>query len=454
MFDRASKLEKALLRYPRAPIFARLADHYLRKGRLLRAQVLCEEGCERFPQYATGFFILSRCYERQRMWEEARSALDRGLRVDPDNPAGYRRLSRVYRELGNTTLALKCIERAVALDPLSRTLTDELEQLARLARAQVRSPAQPTVIPEVAPAAEMPAGADGVDVAASAVTPSGDVGIFDDDGLGDADVAVLADAPAASLDANAESLSAQPPPGAGPAEAEAESVEPFGALQSLPEWETDAEGGPESAGAGIGERPREPSRDEAASAEPAARPAATAGSDEVAALGAGLFDDDVPEVRAETDPGVRGAQPQTAAGGPVVRPVPQLSTVSTGRREPPRPPLPTEPPGRVLPPAESAPEPRAETLVARFASRDEGLLIDLLRQIDPVPAVAGADPEPADDADVGPVPTVTLAELYRTQGFPERAFQIYRRVLDADPDNEAARQGAAMLGDTRSEPRK
>ncbi|MDP6019237.1 MAG: tetratricopeptide repeat protein, partial [Candidatus Latescibacteria bacterium] len=91
MFDRAPKLEKAFRRYPQTPLFARLADHFLRRGRLMQAQALCEEGCERFPAYPTGFIVLSRCFERQRMWEEARIALDRSLRLDPDNPAAYRR---------------------------------------------------------------------------------------------------------------------------------------------------------------------------------------------------------------------------------------------------------------------------------------------------------------------------------------------------------------------------
>ena len=138
MFERAPKLENTFRRYPQAPLFARLADHYLRKGKLMRAQALCEEGSDRFPSYPTGFFVLSRCYERQRMWEEARTALDHGLRLDPDNPAGYRRLAHVYREMGNETLALKCLERAAALDPLSETLGFELEQMLTAVRNGAR----------------------------------------------------------------------------------------------------------------------------------------------------------------------------------------------------------------------------------------------------------------------------------------------------------------------------
>ncbi|MBT3342887.1 MAG: tetratricopeptide repeat protein [Gemmatimonadetes bacterium] len=144
MFERSAKLEKVFRRHPGAPVFARLAEHALRRDRLMRAQVLCEEGCERFPDYPTGHVVLGRVYETQGLWEEARAAYDQGLRLDPDQPAVYRRLSRVYCELGNTTLALKCLESAARLDPLSESVSRQLEEMAAVARAQtpVETPVQ------------------------------------------------------------------------------------------------------------------------------------------------------------------------------------------------------------------------------------------------------------------------------------------------------------------------
>ncbi len=135
MFERATKLEKVFRRHPETPVFARLAEQALRKGRLMRAQVLCEEGCERFPDYPTGHVILGRVYETQGLWEEARTAFDQGLRLDPDQPAVYRRLSRIYSELGNPTLALKCMESAAHLDPLSDSVSAQLRRLADQTRA-------------------------------------------------------------------------------------------------------------------------------------------------------------------------------------------------------------------------------------------------------------------------------------------------------------------------------
>ncbi len=129
MFSRAAKLEKACSQNPDAPLFARLADLYLHRGMAHRALALCEQGCERFPDYSTGYVILSKCYEAQRELEAARIAIDKALRLDPENPGGFVHLSRIYQNLGIPTLALKSLQQAASLDPFSEDLSAQLDQL-------------------------------------------------------------------------------------------------------------------------------------------------------------------------------------------------------------------------------------------------------------------------------------------------------------------------------------
>lgn len=44
-----------------------------------------------------------------------------------------------------------------------------------------------------------------------------------------------------------------------------------------------------------------------------------------------------------------------------------------------------------------------------------------------------------------PLTTSTLAELYVSQGFPEKAIEIYRRIVSADPQNQEAVSRLAVL---------
>jgi tetratricopeptide (TPR) repeat protein len=436
MFERAPKLEKTFRRYPQAPLFARLADHYLRKGRLMRAQALCEEGCERFPSYPTGFFVLSRCYERQRMWEEARTALDHGLRLDPDNPAGYRRLALVYREMGNETLALKCLERAAALDPLSETLGFELEQMLTAVRNGARRGA-------VTPVAEVPAPTPEPTSSVTAMAPEpppseptsplpAEPPPTVSEGVQSPPDAVPAvDEPTSAPEPEAETDDARDGEAASELVAEQdeglfdevgqdeemsneeemsndETVdEPFGQVQIQPEWE---DGGAE---AGEDSEP-----DDIDESEPAPVEEEPPGDDEVAALGEGLFEDD-------------------DASPPAPEPVPpaRLSPTRTASKPVSK---------RASPPA----EPERLAGVSQLPGRHTKELTALLLEFDLDSADSAEETEDEIEALAEPVATLTLADLYARQGHHEQALEIYQRILSADPDNAAARRGGANLSAT------
>ena len=130
MANSTAKLEKALRRDPDSPRFARLADRYLKRGRTKRALELCQKGCEDFPDYATGFIVLSKCYEKQGALEEAREAISQALRLDPENPSGYKRLAHLFEQLGVTPLALQSLRQAEYLDPFDTSLAERIDRFA------------------------------------------------------------------------------------------------------------------------------------------------------------------------------------------------------------------------------------------------------------------------------------------------------------------------------------
>ena len=154
MANPIAKLEKAFRREPDAPLFARLADLYLDKGRTERALSLCEEGCANFPDYSTGFVVLSKCYEKQGEIEKAREAMGHALRLDPENPGSYKRLSRLFQQLGVAPLALQSLQQATHLDPFDESIGEQIDQLTYADRKEAT---EDTPAAEVVPLTESPA---------------------------------------------------------------------------------------------------------------------------------------------------------------------------------------------------------------------------------------------------------------------------------------------------------
>ena len=130
MANSIAKLEKAFRRDSDFPHFARLADRYLKRGRTKRALELCQKGCEDFPDYATGFVVLSKCYEKRGALEEAREAMSQALRLDPENPSGYKRLAHLFEQLGVAPLALQSLRQAAYLDPFDASLAERIDHFA------------------------------------------------------------------------------------------------------------------------------------------------------------------------------------------------------------------------------------------------------------------------------------------------------------------------------------
>ncbi len=160
MANPIAKLEKAFRREPDAPLFARIADLYLDKGRTERALSLCEEGCANFPDYSTGFVVLSKCYEKQGEVEKAREAMGHALRLDPENPGSYKRLSRLFQQLGVAPLALQSLQQATYLDPFDESIEEQIDQLTYADRKEATEDSlatevvPPTEEPDISPAVE------------------------------------------------------------------------------------------------------------------------------------------------------------------------------------------------------------------------------------------------------------------------------------------------------------
>ena len=178
MANPIAKLEKAFRREPDAPLFARLADLYLDGGQTERALSLCEEGCANFPDYSTGFVVLSKCYEDQGEVEKAREAMDHALRLDPENPGSYKRISDLFQRLGVARLALQTLQQAAYFDPFDDTLNEQIDKLTYTARKDATEDdpaAEVTLLPEINKSPVVATSADALTAGASEQAPVNEV---------------------------------------------------------------------------------------------------------------------------------------------------------------------------------------------------------------------------------------------------------------------------------------
>ncbi len=68
-------LEAHLSANPASPLFARLAEQFLRNGEVSRAERLCERGLEIYPHYPTAMLVYSRCLAARGRYAEALDAI-------------------------------------------------------------------------------------------------------------------------------------------------------------------------------------------------------------------------------------------------------------------------------------------------------------------------------------------------------------------------------------------
>jgi tetratricopeptide (TPR) repeat protein len=65
------QIEQRLKEEPSSPLSVRLASLYVARGRLEEARKLCIEAIEQYPNYATAFAVLARCYAAEKQYEPA-----------------------------------------------------------------------------------------------------------------------------------------------------------------------------------------------------------------------------------------------------------------------------------------------------------------------------------------------------------------------------------------------
>ena len=116
---------------PTSRVFAPLAEAYRRMGRVDEAIDICKEGLEHHPDFHGGRVALAKCYVDKRMFDEARSELDRVIQTVPENLLAQRLLGDCYLALDNKPAALHCYKMALLLSPSDVSLAEKVHGLER-----------------------------------------------------------------------------------------------------------------------------------------------------------------------------------------------------------------------------------------------------------------------------------------------------------------------------------
>ena len=120
-------LESRLRDNPKSLHFARLADHYLKQGRIDEAIELCLEGINHHPSYVTGNFILAKAYLAKGEREKAESEYKKVLTHDQQYLAAHRELGDLMAKTGWENKAIMHYKTILRIDPLD----EETRQMLR-----------------------------------------------------------------------------------------------------------------------------------------------------------------------------------------------------------------------------------------------------------------------------------------------------------------------------------
>ena len=124
------KVKSLMGKSPNTPQFGRLAEQMRLNGHAQKGIRFCKEGLKHRPGYATGHYVLARCYMDENQISEARESLVEALRFGPHHVAVITELAALYHNEGNENQALYYYRQALAIDPLNRRIRNLVDTLA------------------------------------------------------------------------------------------------------------------------------------------------------------------------------------------------------------------------------------------------------------------------------------------------------------------------------------
>ncbi len=131
------KYEETLAKDPGSYCFAPLAELY-RKLKLFDDAInVAKKGCEVHPEYVGGYLALGRAYGDKGMKQECKEALEKVVKVTPDNLLAQKMLSQIYLDADDAVSAERTLRTILTLYPDEMESKIMLDSLLRTSRVGV-----------------------------------------------------------------------------------------------------------------------------------------------------------------------------------------------------------------------------------------------------------------------------------------------------------------------------
>ncbi|MBN2028949.1 tetratricopeptide repeat protein [bacterium] len=122
-------LEERLKENPKSLLFARLADIYIRRGRIDEAIDLCSQGIQHHPYYLTGNYILGKAYDLKGEQDKAEAEYKKVLLHDSHYLAAHKALGDMMLAMGWEDKAALHYREIIRIDPLEEEVHELLNSL-------------------------------------------------------------------------------------------------------------------------------------------------------------------------------------------------------------------------------------------------------------------------------------------------------------------------------------
>ena len=123
------RFRRQLQKNPNSRVFAPLADAYRKEGMIDEAIKICEEGLKKHPDYSSAHVVLGRCYYDNGNFAKAKNEFEITIKLDSQNQIALEVLAEIYEQEGNIEKAIQNYEQILNLDPFNDEAQDKLNQL-------------------------------------------------------------------------------------------------------------------------------------------------------------------------------------------------------------------------------------------------------------------------------------------------------------------------------------